>query len=181
MRRQPSSPPPPRHARSGIAVALLILAAPLAGCRKATEIVLTMTVSPASALPAHYTVKVSRPVPFDTTPTTTPPFVQASLGERGELLFDVTATSATTQLSLLPSDVMPIVIGTRDLTISFIAPGFTVAPPNPQPLSFTDGESKEIRFLLMLLPPDMGAPDGGKGLDGGARDAAMPVDMTAHD
>ena len=173
----------PSIARSVLLPAVLAVA--VTGCRKATEIVINATVS--GPLPAKYTIKIftANKLPFSDIPTHTPmvPMVVASLGEQGDLDLEVTATTRVTQISLLPSQMMPIVMGSRDLVLSIDAPGYTVDPANAQKVSFVEGESQELKFLVTALPPDMGlaGKDGGTGSDGG-HDAAMPLaDLASHD
>jgi hypothetical protein len=169
----------PRSSSSLIALLALVALGPLgtAGCRRATEIIVSVTAN--GPLPAHYSIKVARAIPFDTTPATWPAFVkQVYLGQKGELYFDVESTTANALISLLPPTAMPVVTGTRDIMVSIEAPGYAVNPPNAQPLKFLDGESQEIRFFLNPVIPD-GGVDGGA--DAGAKDMSGAADLSTTD
>src|SRR5437868_6279417 len=92
-----------------LSLALLALAGPLAGCKKATEVVLRLEAT--AAPPSQITVRLHRSKPFDDNPTGTPPFVVAQINGAGlELL--VTPQGASTTLSILPSK-----SGPKDLTV----------------------------------------------------------------
>ncbi len=138
---------------------LALAAAALAGCRTPTEIVVRL--EDVGGDPAQITVKLHRSVPFDAN-AQTPAFVESVL-DGADLDLLVTPQGASTTMSLLPPK-----NGPNDLTVSVSAPGFEIDPPDPQSATFEEHASKELKWTLTAIPPDMAHPV----KDGGVKDAA---------